>query len=317
MSRVLAIIAEAAKKKKSQSEPKNQTTSTSSPLRGANQDYSGVNTKNDNADYTISDDTHVMPPQPEWEKTSSSTRKSHVKHLVKVTSKGTHGKGSTPVAEAVAGVSSVRNTPVNMKTTSHTGSTSAPPAAKSMQSAADARRIQLDNAAQQQKEQWKKEAEQQKKKREAEAKKRQAEAQRAQMKSAPKHDLNQMKEGTMKGFSQFAVELDEAKRGRPRKDGSSASDTEDTGNQHLIMQMRKHISTRGQQKVTFKDGKSHDVGVQTAHKVIQHHDNLPKPADKEAFVAHASKSKEHMHAALAGKKEPVKPKVSLGGSGAK
>ena len=208
---------------------------------------------------------------------------------------------------------------MNMKTSSHTGSSSAPVAAKSMQSAADARRIQLDRAAQQQKDQWKKEAEEQKKRREADAKKRQADAQKAQMKSMPKHDQNQMKESTMKRFSQFAVELDEAKRGRPRKDGSSASssDSEDTGNQHLIMQMRKHISTRGQHKVTFKDGKSHDVGVQTAHKVIKHHDNLPKPSDKEAFIAHASKSKEHMHDALAGKKEPVKPKVSLGGSGAK
>jgi hypothetical protein len=45
-------------KKKSETIPA-QTTIVSSPLRGANQDYSGVNVKNDNANYTISDE--VLP----------------------------------------------------------------------------------------------------------------------------------------------------------------------------------------------------------------------------------------------------------------
>ena len=42
-------------KKKGKSEPA-PPTATSSPLRGANQDQSGFNSRNDVADYTISDE---------------------------------------------------------------------------------------------------------------------------------------------------------------------------------------------------------------------------------------------------------------------
>lgn len=48
-------LEEAKKSKKNTSEPRHQTTATSSPLRGQNQDQSGYNGKNDVADYTISD----------------------------------------------------------------------------------------------------------------------------------------------------------------------------------------------------------------------------------------------------------------------
>jgi hypothetical protein len=43
-----------AKKKKSEDHP-TPPTNVSSPLRGANQDYSGVSPSHDHADYTVSD----------------------------------------------------------------------------------------------------------------------------------------------------------------------------------------------------------------------------------------------------------------------
>jgi len=49
-----------AKKKKQKSEPQAPTT-VSSPIRGANQDQSGFGTKSSVADYTISDETRLIP----------------------------------------------------------------------------------------------------------------------------------------------------------------------------------------------------------------------------------------------------------------
>jgi hypothetical protein len=44
-----------AKKEKKKSGVPTPTTSVSGPLRGANQDYSGVSPSHDHADYTVSD----------------------------------------------------------------------------------------------------------------------------------------------------------------------------------------------------------------------------------------------------------------------
>lgn len=264
------------------------TTATSSPLRGANQDYSGVNTKNDNADYTISDSTHVMPPQPEWEKTSAATRKAHAKHLVKVTSKGTHGKGPTPVAEVVAGTNpTTRTTPVNMKTSGHAGSSNAPTNAHSMQHAADTRRVQLDKIAQQQQELQKK-------------KQQQDQAQREKQ-----QQLNQKKVDVQKQKANEEVIAE----GRPKKNATE----DDPGSEHVMMQMRKVISTRGQHQVKHVSGEKSKVHPNTAHKILSHHDNLKTPAEKQAYAARIHKSASSMSDALAGKAEHKQPKVSLAG----
>ena len=108
---------EEKKKKTRESMP---TTPTSAPLRGANQDYSGVGVKHDSADYTISDEY---------------------------------------VNEVVAGVGMIRSTPVNMKSTTNVKAKNAPSSAHAMQHAADARRIQLDRQAQKLKDQLKRQRE--------------------------------------------------------------------------------------------------------------------------------------------------------------
>ena len=92
------------------------------------------------------------------------------------------------------------------------------------------------------------------------------------------------------------------------------SEARDLGDRHIIMQARKVISTRGAHHITFADGKTHAVNPMTAHRLIAKHDSLAKPADKEAFAAHAHSSLSGMKDAMAGKKPEVKPAISLGGS---
>ena len=264
------------------------TTATSSPLRGANQDYSGVNTKNDNADYTISDSVHNMLKQPEWEKTSAATRKANAKHLVKVTSKGTHGAGTTPVAEVFAGTNlATRKTPVNMKTSGHSGSSNSPSNAHAMQNAADARRIQLDKIAQQQQElQKQKQAQDQ-----AEREKQQQIDQKKVVAQNKKTNEEVISEG------------------RPKKNATE----DDPGSEHIMMQMRKVISTRGQHKVKHVSGETSSVDPKTAHGILQKHDNMKTSAEKQAYAARIHKSKQSMSDTLANKSEMKQPKVSLAG----
>ena len=66
-------------------------TTSYAPVRGQNQDYGGVGVKNDNADYTISDEhDHKIKPwtpahAPEWEVETPKTRKDLANQLVKDT----------------------------------------------------------------------------------------------------------------------------------------------------------------------------------------------------------------------------------------
>jgi hypothetical protein len=271
-----------AAKKKKLNEPKHQTTATSSPLRGQNQDQSGIGVKHDVADYTISDE-----------------RKMKIKEIVN---------------EVVAGVGAVRSKPVNMgQSTGSSKEPNAPSNAAKLQSAANQRVNQLDKAAQQQKDQQQKQADQQKKQREADALKR-VKAQAPKPAQPPVK--NQMKEETMR-FKDFAkLDLDEARIqfGSGKAGRKKASGTEDDpGSEHVMMQMRKVISTRGEHKVQHVSGEKSTVHPTTAHKILQHHDNLRTPAEKQAYAARIHKSKESMGHALAGKPEEKRPKVSLAG----
>lgn len=106
------------------------------------------------------------------------------------------------------------------------------------------------------------------------------------------------------------VELEEARRGRPKKNATD----EDPGSEHIMMQMRKVISTRGMHPVQFNDGKKHQMNPSTAHRVLSHHDNLKTSQEKQDFAARVHRSKDSMHDALSGKPEEKKPKISLAGN---
>lgn len=210
-------------KKKSVTEPRNQTTNTSSPTRGANQDYSGVGVKNDTADYTISDEkinelspelvgrvnklralgpdiAKGIPPKPHKTQAGYETLKKAVDKAggVKRVKEYTPPKfEEETINELVAGVGDVRIKPVNMAHQSGKNkSTNAPSNVYKMQSAADTRVAQLDKAAQQQKDQQEKDREKQTADREK------ASAQRQKQSNQQK---NQMKESIMKSFKDFVT----------------------------------------------------------------------------------------------------------------
>ena len=111
----------------------------------------------------------------------------------------------------------------------------------------------------------------------------------------------------IKPFKEAA--LDEARAGRPKKNATE----DDPGSEHVMMQMRKVISLRGQHKVTHVSGEKSDVTPAQAHKALAHHDNLKTSAEKDAYAKRLHRSAESMHNALSGKAEVHKPKISLAG----
>jgi hypothetical protein len=97
--------------------------------------------------------------------------------------------------------------------------------------------------------------------------------------------------------------------GRPKKNATE----DDPGSEHVVMQLRKVISTRGQHKVKHVSGETSDVSPAHAHKMLAHHDNLRTTAEKDTYAKRLHRSASSMKDAMAGKAEPHKPKISLGG----
>ena len=148
-------------KKKGTKETSPPTTN-SSPTRGANQDQSGFNVKNNTADYTISDEKiNELSPKlvgkvnkarsvggkPSKTEAASKTLSAAVRKAW-LKSKVGHVKEAAMVSTAGAD----RSTPGNMKATGKSPS--------SMQRAADSRRMALDKIAQKQKDDQQKTREQ-------------------------------------------------------------------------------------------------------------------------------------------------------------
>lgn len=93
-------------------------------------------------------------------------------------------------------------------------------------------------------------------------------------------------------------------------------DDEDKGGakKHIIAQMRKVISMRGEHHVEFKDGKKVKLTPAIAHKALEMHDNMRRPSDKEEFTHHIGQSVEHLKSGLKGNwKQEAKPKITLAG----
>lgn len=288
--------------KKKETKDSIATTPTSSPLRGQNQDQSGFSPSHSTADYTISDSKKVK------------------------------------IKEGfVGGVGAVRQTPVTMKS----AGSSHMKGGSHLQHDADRRRVQLDTFAQKRRDEQEKERERQQKEREKEAATRRKEAERAlkpgsvkeeveldeKLTDAAKENIRMAISDKMKKTSKPAraliklakvnpknvkenEELDEARRGRPPKNKTA----EDPGSDNIIMQLRKVISLRGQAPVTFVDGKKANLSPATAHRLLAMYDNLKTSAEKHTFSQRIHKSSDSMRDVIAGKKEIVKPKISLGGT---
>lgn len=107
------------------------------------------------------------------------------------------------------------------------------------------------------------------------------------------------------------AELDEAKRGRPRKDGSKAGGDEEGGREHIIVQLRKAENLRGERHTEFNDSSKHKLPLEHVKKALNMHSGM-KPIQKGEFEARLAKSHKSFHDAISGKPaEPAKPKVTL------
>jgi len=110
--------------------------------------------------------------------------------------------------------------------------------------------------------------------------------------------------------------LGEARRGRPPKSGVHSTDDMEAG-KHIIVQLRKAVSMRGNHHVEFKDGKKHKISMGHANKALNTHRSLRTPAEKKAFQDKLHKSHDSFHAALKDKnpgKGPQKRGITLPGS---
>jgi hypothetical protein len=124
--------------------------------------------------------------------------------------------------------------------------------------------------------------------------------------TGPRNRTLKAVKGVLKAYKE---DINEARAGRPKKNATE----DDPGSEHIMMQMRKVISLRGQHKVTHVSGEKSDVTPTQAHKAIAHHDNLKTSAEKDAYAKRLHRSSSSMNDTLAGKAETNKPKISLGG----
>jgi hypothetical protein len=90
------------------------------------------------------------------------------------------------------------------------------------------------------------------------------------------------------------LELDEAKRGRPRKDGSKPSGDEEGGREHIIVQLRKAENLRGNRQIEFNDNTKHTLPLSHIKKALDMHLKM-KPIPKGDFEAHIAKSHKHFN----------------------
>lgn len=106
-------------------------------------------------------------------------------------------------------------------------------------------------------------------------------------------------------------DLEEARRGRPRKDGSKPSGDEEGGREHIIVQLRKAENLRGERHTEFNDNSKHKLPLSHVKKALDMHSKM-KPQQKGEFEARLAKSHQSFHDAISGKPaEPAKPKITL------
>jgi phage FluMu protein gp41 len=98
------------------------------------------------------------------------------------------------------------------------------------------------------------------------------------------------------GFHKEELELDEAKRGRPKK--NPTPDDEQEEHEHVIMQLRKVVSTHGALSVKHLDGKSTKITPQLAQHALNKHSAMKTAAEKQDFESKMHKSHDSMKSAL-------------------
>jgi LysM repeat protein len=96
-------------------------------------------------------------------------------------------------------------------------------------------------------------------------------------------------------------------------EAAKAKKAEENRPEHIIMQLRKVESLRGQKPVTFNDGSTHNIPVAHASRALTMHQTM-KPIPKGEFEARLAKSHDSFMSAIKGEAAPkAEPKIKLGG----
>lgn len=133
--------------------------------------------------------------------------------------------------------------------------------------------------------------------------------------SQQKLEKNAKSRMELRGPRNEELELDEAEavkrgRGRPRKD-AAADETTDSGDRHIVAQMRKAVSLNGHH-VVFNNGEKKHISRDTAQGFLNKYHGLDKQIHKEVLAKSAIKSHDHFKNAMKGKVEaPKKSKISM------
>lgn len=110
-----------------------------------------------------------------------------------------------------------------------------------------------------------------------------AETRRVKAKS-PEHAISKLKKGHSNPGGKFtASPVSEARRGRPPKSGVRKSDDMEAG-KHIVMQLRKSVSLRGQHPVEFKSGETKKISSADASKALNTHNRLRTPIEKKNYM---------------------------------
>lgn len=127
-------------------------------------------------------------------------------------------------------------------------------------------------------------------------------------KQTPQMERPHYEETEMKTLSKFIYEA------KAKADRDDDDDDKGGAKKHIIAQMRKVISMRGEHHVEFKDGKKVKLTPAIAHKTLEMHDNMNRPSDKEEFTHHIGQSIDHLKSGLKGNwRAEKKPKITLAG----
>jgi hypothetical protein len=130
--------------------------------------------------------------------------------------------------------------------------------------------------------------------------------------SKPQRQMMKRYKGINKAATKLAKEeveiLDEG-RGRPRKDGTSAVGAD---REHIMMQLRKHVSLNGANPIEFKDGSKHKISTGEARLAQMIHSGLRTSIEKGNFEKKLDHSHDSFKEALAKKDEAGKGKEKPG-----
>ena len=121
-------------------------------------------------------------------------------------------------------------------------------------------------------------------------------------------ELSRIEKATTKLAKEEVETLDEG-RGRPRKDGTSAVGAD---REHIMMQLRKHISLNGANPIEFKDGSKHRISTGEARLAQMIHSGLRTSIEKGNFEKKLDHSHDSFKEALAKKEDAGKGKEKPG-----